>query len=186
MIFTDVETIPENGTWFQLVANGTTTINNGTNGLAKLDMVVKHAENFGIYLMLTLTNNWNPGPNVTVAANGMLFLAISTLSPRRFPETTLLRRDTISDSNRTVSRNTLSNDYGGMDTYVRQYGLTNHDQFYTNETLITAFHNFTTQVVSRYVDSPAIFAWFVSFYLSVQFGKADISCTYREVANDPR
>jgi mannan endo-1,4-beta-mannosidase len=27
--FNDVQTIPENGTWFQLIGNGTTTINNG-------------------------------------------------------------------------------------------------------------------------------------------------------------
>jgi hypothetical protein len=58
----DVETIPVNGTWFQLISNGTTTINNGTNGLQKLDLVVRHAENFGIYLLLVLTNNWNPRP----------------------------------------------------------------------------------------------------------------------------
>lgn len=70
MRYIDVDTIPENGTWFQLIQNGTTTINNGTNGLAKLDAIIKHAENFGIYVMLTLTNNWNPRPlfdNLTTA-----------------------------------------------------------------------------------------------------------------------
>lgn len=51
---------------------------------------------------------------------------------------------------------------GGMDLYVRQFGLKNHDDFYTNETLIAAFENYTTQVVSRYVNSPAIFAWYDS------------------------
>lgn len=55
---------------------------------------------------------------------------------------------------------------GGMDLYVRQFGLETHDQFYTNPSILNAFMNFTTQVVSRYVNSPAIFSW--------------------ELANDPR
>jgi hypothetical protein len=59
----DVEEIPDNGTWFQLISNGKTTINEGTNGLQKLDLVVKHAESFGIYLLMVLTNNWNPHPS---------------------------------------------------------------------------------------------------------------------------
>lgn len=55
---------------------------------------------------------------------------------------------------------------GGMDLYVRQFGLATHDQFYTNPAILSAFMNFTTQVVSRYVNSPAILSW--------------------ELANDPR
>jgi mannan endo-1,4-beta-mannosidase len=48
-----------------------------------------------------------------------------------------------------------------MDFYVRQLGATQeHDQFYVNQTLISAFENYITQVVTRYVDSPAIFAWY--------------------------
>ncbi len=46
-----------------------------------------------------------------------------------------------------------------MDVYVRQFGLKHHDEFYTNETLIDSFKNYTTQVVKRYVDSPAVLAW---------------------------
>lgn len=56
----DVEAIPQNGTWFQLIANGTTTFNNGTNGIQKLDTVVNLAKKHGLYLLLSLTNNWNP------------------------------------------------------------------------------------------------------------------------------
>lgn len=63
--------------------------------------------------------------------------------------------------------NTASHvDIGGMDLYVRQFGLKTHDQFYTNPSVLNAFMNFTTQIVSRYVNSSAIFSW--------------------ELANDPR
>lgn len=54
--------MPAEGPWFQLIANGTTTINLGTNGLPRLDKVVELAEQHGIYLLLSLTNNWNPIP----------------------------------------------------------------------------------------------------------------------------
>jgi mannan endo-1,4-beta-mannosidase len=75
--------VPAEGTWFQLIANGTLTINNGTNGLQRLDKVVDLAEQHGIYLLLALTNNWNPfNPTVSPIANG------------------------------TLNRNILSNDYG--------------------------------------------------------------------------
>jgi endo-1,4-beta-mannosidase len=55
---------------------------------------------------------------------------------------------------------------GGMDLYVRQFGLQTHDQFYTDPSILTAFMNYTTQVVSRYVNSPSVFSY--------------------ELANDPR
>jgi len=49
-----------------------------------------------------------------------------------------------------------------MDVYVREFGVNKtHDEFYTNETILAAFMNYTTQVVTRYVNSPAIFAWCV-------------------------
>ena len=60
----------------------------------------------------------------------------------------------------------LTCDAGGMDLYVQQFGLNQHDQFYTNPNILTSFMNYTTQVVSRYTTSPAIFSW--------------------ELANDPR
>ena len=50
-----------------------------------------------------------------------------------------------------------------MDTYVRELGtIQDHDQFYVNETLIDAFKNYTTQIVSRYVNSPVLLSWYVS------------------------
>ncbi|KAJ7774818.1 glycoside hydrolase family 5 protein [Mycena metata] len=148
--FNDVPEIPENGTWFQLVANGTTSVNlNETTGLPKLDRIISMAQKHGIYLLLSLTNNWNPLPldNVTN----------STTS-------SILRRDVL--TNNSLPRNSLSNDYGGMDAYVRAFGADSHDAFYTNETIIAAFENYTTQIVTRYVNSTSVLAW--------------------EIANDPR
>ena len=61
----------------------------------------------------------------------------------------------------------LISSIGGMDFYIRQFGAPSvHDQFYTNQTLITAFETYITQVVSRYSSSTSIFSW--------------------EIANDPR
>jgi mannan endo-1,4-beta-mannosidase len=56
---------------------------------------------------------------------------------------------------------------GGIDAYVREFGVNKeHDEFYWNETIIELFKTYTTNIVSRYVDSPAVFGW--------------------ELANDPR
>lgn len=84
-----METIPTTGTWLQLVQNGTTTINEGPNGLQKLDAVVQMAEQHGLYVILSLTNNWNPVPNTTTTGNASTQVLAST-----------------------TSRNTLSNDFG--------------------------------------------------------------------------
>lgn len=51
---------------------------------------------------------------------------------------------------------------GGMDAYVREFSdRKNHDDFYVNPTILAKFTNYTTQIVSRYVESPRIFAWYV-------------------------
>ncbi|KAG0708733.1 glycoside hydrolase family 5 protein [Suillus ampliporus] len=134
--FNDVETIPESGTWFQLVQNGTTTINDGPTGLQKLDTVVQMAEEQGLYVIMSLTNNWNPVPNTTTSISSSRVLASVT-----------------------PPRNTLSNDYGGMDLYVRQFALQNHDDFFTDNNILTAFQNYTKQIVLRYANSPAVFSW---------------------------
>lgn len=143
--FNDVTTTPSDGTWFQLVQNGKVSINDGPNGLQKLDTVIQMAEQHGLYVIMTLTNNWYPTASNSTG---------SSLQARG--GTTEI----------TLPRNYLSNDYGGMDLYVRQFGLQYHDQFYTDEKVVKAFQNFTSQVVTRYVNSPAVFSW--------------------ELANDPR
>jgi mannan endo-1,4-beta-mannosidase len=46
-----------------------------------------------------------------------------------------------------------------MDLYVRQFGLQNHDDFYTNDNILTAFQAYTKVIVLRYFNSPAVFSW---------------------------
>jgi mannan endo-1,4-beta-mannosidase len=130
--FNDVETIPDKGTWFQLIANGTTKVNDGPDGLQKLDTIMRIADKHKMYVLLSLTNNWNPRSNGT-------------------PST---------------ARNTLSNDFGGMDAYVRNFGQGKHDQFYTDPKILATFTDYISHVVKRYANSPTLFAW--------------------ELANDPR
>ena len=36
------------------------TINDGPDGLQRLDLAIATAQKYGIRLLLTLTNNWNP------------------------------------------------------------------------------------------------------------------------------
>jgi hypothetical protein len=57
---TDVTEIPEAGSWLQLIANGTTTINTGANGLQRLDKLLELAAQHNIHVIFSLTNNWNP------------------------------------------------------------------------------------------------------------------------------
>ncbi|KZV93394.1 hypothetical protein EXIGLDRAFT_749211, partial [Exidia glandulosa HHB12029] len=67
--FNDVTEIPpNNGTYFQLLANGTVTINDGPTGLQRLDKVISEAEKLGLKVQLTLTNNWNALPDTSSAS----------------------------------------------------------------------------------------------------------------------
>jgi mannan endo-1,4-beta-mannosidase len=51
-------------------------------------------------------------------------------------------------------------DYGGMDVYVKQIlGSSNHDLFYTDATVKTAYKNYIKAFVGRYVNEPTIMAW---------------------------
>ncbi|PPQ65193.1 hypothetical protein CVT24_011377 [Panaeolus cyanescens] len=54
-------------------------------------------------------------------------------------------------------------DYGGMDVYVKQIlGSNNHDLFYTDSKVKTAFKNYIKTFVGRYVNEPTIMAWELS------------------------
>lgn len=66
----DVKTIPDQGTWFQLIAaDGTTQLNTGANGLQKLDTIFSLAKKHNLYILLTLTNNWNPVSDTSTPRN---------------------------------------------------------------------------------------------------------------------
>jgi mannan endo-1,4-beta-mannosidase len=137
--FNDVTEIPEAGSWLQLIANGTTTINTGANGLQRLDKLLELAAQHNIHVIFSLTNNWNPIAEPSSASG----------SPPPLPH------------------NFLSNDYGGMDAYVRAFTTTQtHDEFYTDQTIRKFFEQYLQAVVSRFVDNPLLLGW--------------------ELANDPR
>ncbi|KIJ96520.1 glycoside hydrolase family 5 protein [Laccaria amethystina LaAM-08-1] len=108
----------------------------------RLDQVVAAAQNYRVKLLLllsTLTNNWNP--------------------ERPTPTTSWDHRG-VTDNGEFSQRGFLSNDYGGIDLYVRNFhhGST-HDLFYTNNTIISAFKNYVAQVVKRYSDNPTGLGW---------------------------
>jgi len=64
-------------------------------------------------------------------------------------------------------RNFLSNDYGGMDLYVQEFGVNKtHDEFYTDLNIRAQFNKFVQFIVTRYCNEPTVMAW--------------------ELANDPR
>jgi mannan endo-1,4-beta-mannosidase len=135
--FNDVSSKPPSGTYFQILENGQATINTGPDGLQRLDQVVAAASKYGIKLLLTLTNNWNPA--------------------KTEPSTSWNRRwDTCAP----LPRAFASNDYGGMDLYVQNFhhGGT-HDLFYTDPTIISAFKNYLAQVIPRYANNPTVFGW---------------------------
>lgn len=91
-----MSTIPVNGTWFQLIQNGTISVNNGPNGLQKLDTVIQMAEQHGLYVILSLTNNWYPLP--------LLNSTVPPINSSTF--------DVTPGTNNTLPRNYLSNNYG--------------------------------------------------------------------------
>ncbi|OKL57012.1 putative mannan endo-1,4-beta-mannosidase F [Talaromyces atroroseus] len=71
--FNDVNIIPSSGTvWFQLLEDGTATINTGADGLERLDAVVSAAEAYDVKLIIPFVNNWNDygGMNAYVTAFG--------------------------------------------------------------------------------------------------------------------
>ncbi|KAF9526289.1 glycoside hydrolase family 5 protein [Crepidotus variabilis] len=133
--FNDVSHKPSSGPYFQILDATSSTINDGADGLQRLDKLVATASKYGIKVLLSLTNNWNPErPEASSSWN---------------------RRD-----NNALPRGYLSNDYGGMDLYVRTFHPGGaHDLFYTDTTIIKAFKNYVAHVVSRYANNPAVLGW---------------------------
>lgn len=107
--FNDVNTKPKPGTvYFQLLQNGTATINTGSDGLQRLDYVVAAAEKRNIKLIINFVNNWS--------------------------------------------------DYGGINAYTTAFGG-NSTSWYTTPVIQNVYRGYIKAIVSRYSQSPAIFAW---------------------------
>jgi mannan endo-1,4-beta-mannosidase len=97
--FNDVTEIPGDGVWFQVFhKNGTIEINEGENGLARLDNIVKAAKNNKLHVMFSLTNNWFRNATGTSGSGN---------------KTTKRDGTTVTPvDRRNLPRNYLSNDYG--------------------------------------------------------------------------
>lgn len=157
--FNDVTDIPSTGVWIRAFHNnGTIEINTGENGILRLDRIVRVAQEVGIHILFSLTNNWFPRVNNATA---------SGLAPP--PQ----RRDNSSPlAGSHLPRNFLSNDFGGMDTYVRHFHPNVavdelvHDVFYSSQPIINSFNDYIATIVKRYKDHPSVLGW--------------------EAANDPR
>ncbi|KAJ2913324.1 hypothetical protein MD484_g7110, partial [Candolleomyces efflorescens] len=135
--FNDVSCKPKSGPYFQILKNGDATINEGVDGLQRLDKLVATADKYGIKLILTLTNNWNPD--------------------RPMPDSAAWSRR---ESSQELPRGYLANDYGGIDAYVRAFRPEGtHDLFYTDPTIIQAFSNYVRAIVTRYSQNPAVMAF---------------------------
>ena len=59
----DVITVPDTGSWLLLIKNGNLTVNTASNGIQRLDSIIKFAEEYNIYVYVSLTNNWFPSVN---------------------------------------------------------------------------------------------------------------------------
>ena len=66
----DVTSVPDLGSWILLIKDGNTTVNTGTNGIQRLDRIVKLAKEFNIYVSFALTNNWFPTINAPPPPKG--------------------------------------------------------------------------------------------------------------------
>jgi hypothetical protein len=57
------------------------SINNGTNGLQRLDKVIQIAESMDMFILLTLITNWNPFPQ-TIRVHGISCKSYCAISHR--------------------------------------------------------------------------------------------------------
>jgi mannan endo-1,4-beta-mannosidase len=69
------------------------------------------------------------------------------------------------------------NDYGGMNAYITAYGGSKTD-WYTNKKIQGVYQAYIKAVVSRYSDSPAIFAWELANEPRCSGCKTDIISTW--------
>ena len=115
--FGNVNTPTNESVYYQLLDNSTSkvSINYGSNGIGRLDSAIRHAEKYGLKLVLPMLNNWD--------------------------------------------------DLGGISTYCAYANSTTTGKgctatsFFTNQVAQTAYKNYIKFLVSRYKQSPAVFAW---------------------------
>ena len=67
----DVTDIPNEGSWLQLIKDGTTQINTGPNGIQRLDKLIEIAKSYNIYVYFSLTNNWFPPASASVPPSSL-------------------------------------------------------------------------------------------------------------------
>lgn len=116
--------------WYQLWENGQPGLNTGANGLALLDSAVQQAEAAGIQFIMCLVKCVPYG----------------------------------TESSITTEADTVKSEwpnYGGQIDYVNNLlgNGTSQAEFYTNPTVVNAYESYVSEIVTRYKDSPAIFAW---------------------------
>ncbi|KAG8913916.1 hypothetical protein FRC00_001299 [Tulasnella sp. 408] len=117
-------------TYTQQWVNGEQKCNQ--HGIDRIKFILDEAQKRGIYVQISLTNNWSPD----FPANG------------KHP-------------------GSLSNSYGGMDTYVQQiHPGGDHDLFYTDDAVKDAYKKWLNCIIPPLASHKAVFAW--------------------ELANDPR
>ncbi|KAF8989119.1 mannanase [Cyathus striatus] len=159
--FNDVSSKPSSGAYFQILDVNNITINDGPDGLQRLDKVVAAANKYGVKLLFTLTNNWNP--------------------VRSTPSSSWNRRQNSAG----LPRGYLSNDYGGIDLYVRTFSPDGtHDKFYSDRTIVDAFKNYLAHVVPRYASSSAVLGWEIGNDLRCSSTlPASSACNTRTITN---
>ncbi|KAG8807649.1 cytochrome c1, partial [Serendipita sp. 399] len=142
-----VTEIPQSGVWLRVFhQNGTIELNTGENGIIRLDRIVRVAEQVGIHILFSLTNNWFP-----------------RVANKTQPT---LKRDLDGQS---LPRNYLSNDYGQV-SLVNSDGtrlITSrvttedlvHDIFYTDPDIRKAHEAYVKTIVKRYATAKSVLGW---------------------------
>ena len=109
---------------------------------------------------------WENGqPNLNTGANGLALLdsAVQQAEAAGIQFIMCLVKCASRREFDTVQANNPSEwpNYGGQIDYVNNVLGDGHSQaeFYTNPAVVNAFKNYVSEIVTRYKDSPAIFAW---------------------------
>ena len=65
-----MNTVPSDGTvYYQYLSSSGSTINQGANGLQRMDVVVKAAEKYDVKLIINFVNNWSDYGGIAAYVN---------------------------------------------------------------------------------------------------------------------